>query len=89
MIGEDFSANAVLFTIATLAAGDGGYPTGGSLAMAGRMAKYFESLGGRIQYNTMVDKVAVENGVATGVVIGGQQIPGGCGNRDARYAQGD
>ena len=74
MIGEDFSASAVLFTIATLAAGDGGYPTGGSLAMAGRMAKYFESLGGNIQYKTKVEKVAVEHGAATGVVIDGQTI---------------
>ena len=75
MIGEEFSASAVLFTIATLAAGDGGYPTGGSLAMAGRMAKYFESLGGKIEYRTRVEKVAVEHGIATGVVIDGKTIP--------------
>ncbi len=74
MIGEEFSASGVLFTIATLAAGDGGYPTGGSLAMAARMAKKFESLGGTIQYKTMVDKISVENGVATGVVVDGQTI---------------
>jgi len=75
MIGEDYSANGVLFTIATLAAGDGGYPTGGSLAMAGRMAKYFESLGGKIEYKTKVEKVAVEHGAANGVVIDGETIP--------------
>ena len=75
MIGEDYCASGVLFTIATLAFGDGGYPTGGSLAMAGRMARYFESLGGNIQYQTMVEKVAVENGIATGVVIDGNMIP--------------
>ncbi len=75
MLGGDFSATSVLFTIATLASGDGGYPTGGSLAMAGRMAKYFESLGGNIQYQTMVEKVSVENGIATGVVIDGNMVP--------------
>ena len=74
MIGEEFSASGVLFTIATLATGDGGYPTGGSLAMAARMAKYFESLGGTIQYKTMVEKIAVKNGVAYGVVVDGQTI---------------
>jgi len=74
MIGEEFSASGVLFTIATLAAGDGGYPTGGSLAMTARMAKKFESLGGTIQYKMMVDKIVVENGVASGVVVDGQTI---------------
>jgi len=74
MIGEEYSASGVLFTIATLASGDGGYPTGGSLAMAGRMAKHFESLGGKICYQTKVEKVVVEQGVATGVVVGGETI---------------
>ena len=74
MIGEEFSANAAVFTLATLASGDGGYPVGGSIAMAGRMAKYFEKLGGTIVYNTHVDKVAVENASATGVLIGGELI---------------
>ena len=75
MIGEDFSASAVLFTIATLAAGDGGYPAGGSLAMAARMAKKFQSLGGKIVYKTPVEKVFVENGAAKGVVIAGEMVP--------------
>ncbi len=76
MIGADYSASGVLFTIATLASGDGGYPTGGSLAMAGRMAKYFEQLGGTIQYRTRVEKVTVTNGITTGVVVAGEQLPG-------------
>ena len=75
MIGEDYSASGVLFTIATLASGDGGYPSGGSLAMAGRMAEYFEQLGGTIQYKTRVEKVAVTDGISTGVVVAGEQIP--------------
>ena len=52
--------------MATLASGDGGYPTGGSLAMAGRMAKYFEKLGGTIRYQTRVEKVTVADGVHNG-----------------------
>lgn len=75
MIGEEYSASGVLFTIATLISGDGGYPAGGSLAMAGRMAKYFTSLGGEIRYQTNVEKVAVEQGIATGVVVAGETIP--------------
>lgn len=72
MIGEDYSASGVLFTIATLAAGDGGYPKGGSLAMANRMSKYFEQLGGTIQFLTPVEKVVVADGVAKGVVVAGE-----------------
>jgi phytoene dehydrogenase-like protein len=74
MIGEQYSATGVLFTIATLASGDGGYPTGGSLAMAQRMAKKFLSLGGTIQYRTKVDQVVVEDGATKGVVIDGDVV---------------
>ena len=75
MIGEEYNAAGVLLTIATLATGDGGYPKGGSLAMAGRMAKNFESLGGVIRYQMPVEKVVIENGAATGVIIAGERIP--------------
>ena len=74
MIGKEYSASSAMFTIATLAAGDGGYPTGGSVAMATRMARYYESLGGKIVYQTPVDKVIISNGTATGVVIAGETI---------------
>ncbi|MBA4347288.1 MAG: NAD(P)/FAD-dependent oxidoreductase [Clostridiales bacterium] len=74
MIGDQFNAAGVLFTIATLSAGDGGYPVGGSIAMAQRMAKKFLSLGGVIQYKTKVDQVVVENGVVKGVMIHGEMI---------------
>ena len=74
IIGVDYSASGVLFTIATLASGDGGYPTGGSLAMAGRMAQQYKRFGGVIAYQTPVEKVLVEDGVAKGVVIAGEVI---------------
>ena len=74
MIGEEYSASSAIFTIATLAAGDGGYPAGGSLAMASRMARYFESLGGTIVYQAPVEKVIVTSGVATGVVVAGETV---------------
>lgn len=74
IVGDENSATALAFTLSTLAAGDGGYPQGGSLAMANRMAKKFLSLGGDIQYNKMVDKVIVENAKAAGVIIGGNKV---------------
>ena len=74
MIGDSFNAAGVLFTIATLSSGDGGYPVGGSIAMAQRMAKKYLSLGGKVEYQKKVEQVIVEDGIATGVVIGGETI---------------
>ncbi len=74
-VGSENCATAMVFTLATLASGDGGYPEGGSLAMAGRMAKYFEALGGTIQYGKSVSQVIVQNRIAKGVVIDNEHIP--------------
>lgn len=74
LTGADNNATAMIFTIATLACGDGGYPGGGSLGMAGRMAAYFEKSGGSIQYGKMVSKVSIRDGAACGVIINGEHI---------------
>ena len=73
MVGEDMSAMGLAFTLSTLAAGDGGYPLGGSLAMARRIAETLERLGGRIEYRTPVERVAVVGSRATGVVVDGEE----------------
>ena len=75
IIGPDYCASGLVFTLATLASGDGGYPLGGSLAMASRMAKDFEKLGGSIQYGKAISKVSVKNGIADGVIISDEYIP--------------
>ncbi|MDF2685196.1 MAG: amine oxidase [Clostridia bacterium] len=75
IVGSDNNATGMTFTVATLASGDGGYPEGGSLAMANRMAKYFIKLGGKIQYGKAVSKVSVENGAACGIIVNGEHIP--------------
>lgn len=74
IIGPDNVATGMIFTIATLASGDGGYPEGGSLGMAKRMAKRFEELGGTIHYDSPVSKVSVKDGAANGIIINGQLI---------------
>ncbi|MEG0504100.1 MAG: NAD(P)/FAD-dependent oxidoreductase, partial [Raoultibacter sp.] len=71
LIGEDMSATGLLFTLATLTSGDGGYPEGGSLGMAKRMATYFEKLGGEIYYKTFVERVVIKDGRATGIQVNG------------------
>lgn len=73
-VGDENSAIGLIFTLSTLSCGDGGYPSGGSIGMATRIAKKFTSLGGKIEFNTSVQKVAVKNGVAIGVFIDGKEI---------------
>jgi len=64
-----YSASSIIFTLATLETGDGGYPEGGSLAMTERMAQVFKGLGGKLLLNTKVNKVVIENGAVTGVKL--------------------
>jgi phytoene dehydrogenase-like protein len=68
-IPEGFFAGSVIFTLATLETGDGGYPEGGSLAMTERMAQTLKNLGGKLLFNTKVNKVVIENGAVTGVKL--------------------
>lgn len=75
IIPSDYSAAGMIFTLATLASGDGGYPEGGSLGMAKRMGKYFESLGGNICYGKTVSKVLLKKDVAQGIVVKDEFIP--------------
>jgi len=75
IIGPLNNASGLVFTLSTLASGDGGYPEGGSLGMAHRMAEYFETLGGTIQYGHKAEKVDVNHGIACGVTIKGERIP--------------
>lgn len=74
IVGEENSASGLVFTLATLCSGDGGYPAGGSLGMAGRIAEKFISLGGDIKYGKAVEKVMVKNGAAVGILVNGEEI---------------
>lgn len=69
---NEFTAMSLVVTLASLAAGDGGYPKGGSLLMAQNMADAFVALGGEIQYEKRVERVEVQNGCARGVYVDGQ-----------------
>lgn len=71
---QRFTATSTIFTLAGLAVGDSGYPKGGSLQMAKNIADTFVSLGGKILYNTKVEKVLVEQGETKGVIVNGETI---------------
>ena len=69
IIPDDYSSISLIATLSTWNMGDGGFPEGGSLAMIGRMVKTFEDLGGKLLLKTKVNKVSIENGTVTGVVL--------------------
>lgn len=74
IMGDDTSSIGVISTLATITSGDGGYLKGGSLSMVLGMVNRYQSLGGKIEYNTSIDKVIMDNGNATGVVTGGKEL---------------
>ena len=65
-------AEILPFILGTVMSGNGGRPRGGSLAMAQRMAKRYEDLGGKIIYNTSVKKIIVEDNRGKGIEIEGK-----------------
>jgi phytoene desaturase len=66
---EDYTAMSFISTLAGMNAGDCGFPQGGSRALALRMAKRFEDLGGRIFYKARVEKILIEDGKAAGILL--------------------
>lgn len=68
---EDYAAMASLFTLGGFAAGDSGYPKGGSLRMAKNIADTFVRSGGVLELSKKVERVNVEHGKANGVWIEG------------------
>ncbi|OHD67303.1 MAG: hypothetical protein A2W19_02535 [Spirochaetes bacterium RBG_16_49_21] len=64
---HDMSVAFPLWTLALMAAGDGGYAIGGSRPMAEAMAERYRSLGGVIHYRSRVEKILVENDRAVGI----------------------
>ncbi|MDR2569194.1 MAG: oleate hydratase [Oscillospiraceae bacterium] len=75
MPGNEQGVAMLIMTTGALARGDGGFPEGGSLPFAGRIADTFTSLGGKLLFNTRADRVVVNNGSAVGVIAYGEKIP--------------
>jgi phytoene dehydrogenase-like protein len=64
---SEMSSLFFIMTLAWSAAKNAGYVIGGSMKIALSMEKRFFELGGRIKYNSRVEKILTENGRATGV----------------------
>ena len=74
---ENINLTAAVFTLALLDKKAGGFPEGGSLAFARAIEKRYLDLGGRISYNSKVEKIRVESGKARGIRLSdGREIPG-------------
>ncbi|MCL2861850.1 MAG: NAD(P)/FAD-dependent oxidoreductase [Firmicutes bacterium] len=69
VVGYEFSATSLLYTMGLFASCDGGYPEGGSYQLIKNIVEKFESLGGKIQYKTAVKEVLIEGGKAVGVIL--------------------
>lgn len=69
MIPSNFKAFALLSTLASMHANDSGWPAGGSLALAKRVADKFLSLEGKINYKTRVEEIIIKDGVAKGIKL--------------------
>lgn len=61
------NAICLVYTLATFAVGDGGYPKGGSLVMSSNMERKFKSLGGQLLYGAEVSRIETANGKVIGV----------------------
>jgi phytoene dehydrogenase-like protein len=60
-------ATSILMILSMNNTKDGGWPEGGSLALARSIARRYEELGGRIRYGARVEKILVRDGQAVGV----------------------
>ena len=69
VIGTRFNALSLVYTLASFASGDCGYPEGGSLRLAQNIADTFASLGGKIVYRTKVLGIVTEGRRISGVKI--------------------
>jgi phytoene dehydrogenase-like protein len=66
---RDFSALAFIMMLGWFDQKNAGYIAGGSLPLAQRMEDRYNSLGGKLTTGKKVEKIIVENNVATGVVL--------------------
>ncbi len=74
---EGYSAAPVFFALAMFSRGHASIPAGGSRALAGRMQKRFEELGGVLETGCAVAGIRREKGRVTGVICGdGRLIEG-------------
>ena len=69
----DFPVSGLVMMLAFMHKKCNGYPIGGSLEFARAIERRYLELGGRIRYNSRVERILVENDEAVGILCAGQQ----------------
>ncbi len=71
LLFDDNEVNMLVFNfpMAVFDKKSAGYPIGGSLSWAKRLEEKFISLGGKMHYNTPVQKILTENNQVTGLLV--------------------
>lgn len=67
-----YSLFALFMMLGTRMSGNAGYPMGGASGVIQRMEERYLSLGGKINFNSKVDKIIVETGKVVGVITKGE-----------------
>jgi len=75
LVAGKHSATWLYFSMGAQARGDGGFPEGGSMPFVGRIVKTFKEAGGKIVFNTSVNRIVTENGKAVAVEAGDTVYP--------------
>jgi phytoene dehydrogenase-like protein len=66
---DDFSLSGLIFTLSSCHNKSAGYPIGGSLEFSRSIERKYLALGGKIRYNSFVEKINVENGQTKGIQL--------------------
>ena len=66
---KEYTAYSFLVSYATMADGNGNIPMGASLQISLRMEKRFKELGGKIFYNSEIEKIELKKKLATGISL--------------------
>ncbi len=74
MLGKDFTALALVVTLATFCSDNGGLPQGGSFAMAQRIVRRFCELGGVLKTNSTVTQLLTNSKKVTAVELSNGEI---------------
>ena len=67
IVPGDGNLYSTLYAYGTVALGNGGVIRGGSQVLINNMVKHYKEVGGKIKYNSSVEKIIIENGRAIGI----------------------
>ena len=67
LMPKEYSMTTLIMMLGTRMSGNAGYPLGGASDIIARMEAKYRSLGGKINFNSKVDEIIIENQKAQGI----------------------